>query len=123
LQDGKEVRKKDEPGVVGRADRDAFDGRRIEVPLSVEDRAELPQESVKLGGDEAGARGELERSAHAHEEAILEEIARAVQGVAGRWLAAPDAGGRPRDVLLREKRVQRDQDVQIDRGQIHERQL
>lgn len=111
--------KEHEPHVIRRADRHRLDGRRVEVLVYIEHRAELAQETMDPRCDEPSARRELQRPANAHQKRVFEQLSRSIQRVARRRLASTDARGGPGDVSLREHGIEGYENVEIDGGEVH----
>jgi hypothetical protein len=75
---------------------------------------------VGNGFPEAGGAGrQLHPRADLDKQLIVEERSQALQGIAGSWLRASDPPGCSSDVHFRDQRVQRDQQIQVDGGEIH----
>ena len=66
-----------------------------------------------------GAIGRLHPLAGADEHRIVEDLADPRERVAHRRLREPDPRCCARDVPLREQRIERDQEVEVEAGQMH----
>ena len=113
-------RQEDELAVVARPeDHAALGGAGVERRR----RRERPRDLVERAPDGGGERLGADRGDHPvaapHEERVSREGAQSRQRVAHRALRDPDARRRARHVALFEEGVERDEEVQVDRTEMH----
>jgi hypothetical protein len=65
-------------------------------------------------------RGQFHPGARAHQQRIAEQVAQPLQRVAGGRLRQPDPHRGPADISFQQQRVERDQQIEVKRIQIHE---
>jgi hypothetical protein len=81
-------------------------------------RAQAVHHVRQLGAELLGAARQHVAGRGAHEQLVLEEAAQAAERAAHRGLAEPDATGGDGDVALVQERVERDQEVEVDGGEV-----
>jgi hypothetical protein len=113
-------------------------GKQVELDVVGGDEPELPfarrgiesdrrrEDAIEMGHGEAhgldqgsAALGQHQPAPRGNEKGIAEVRAQASQRVAHRGLGEADGLGGPGDVLLGEQGVQGDEEVRVDRGEVH----
>ena len=95
----------------------ALDARRLEVVLAQHDRLELPERRPHRLDERHGPRRQGHAVGGARQEFVAEKLAQATEGAARRRLSDAEVTGGARHATLGEKRVERDEQVQIDAGE------
>ncbi len=105
--------------VAGRDAEGPHLGGRNEAAARVQQVLDALQLRPQLGRQLLGQRRQLELSAHAHQELVLEQVPEPGQGPAHRRLAEADPLAGAGDVPLDQQGIQRDQKVQIELREVH----
>lgn len=80
-------------------------------------RFDLAEQAAHLRREALGERGVAHHASFAREDGIAEQLAQARERVAHRGLAEPDASPRRGHAALAQERVERDEQVEIERRQ------
>lgn len=96
----------------------ALDGGGLEAVLAKDDRLELLECRTHRPDQRLGARRQCHALGRTGQDLVAEELAQATEGAAHRRLTDAEMTGGARDAALRQKRIERDEQVQIDAGKL-----